>query len=300
MSKREAISRYNLIIKKLRKHPSTFKEIEDYLSLESDMQAYNFNVSKRTFQRDLEDIRSIYNIDIQYNNSQKHYFIDNDDQPDVNERILEAFDTFNALNITDRLSDYIHFEKRRPQGTENLYGLLHAIKNRLQIKFTYQKYWEDEISQRHTEPYALKEFKNRWYVLAFDLKDNQVKSFALDRLSELEISKKHFQYPVDFNVNEHYKYCFGIISPNGLEAEEIILSFDSYQGKYIKSLPLHETQKILIDNENELQIRLKLCITFDFVMEILSYGETVKVIQPESLINEIKSKFQNAFKQYIK
>lgn len=187
MSKREAISRYNLIIKKLRKHPSTFKEIEDYLSLESDMQAYNFNVSKRTFQRDLEDIRSIYNIDIQYNNSQKHYFIDNDDQPDVNERILEAFDTFNALNITDRLSDYIHFEKRRPQGTENLYGLLHAIKNRLQIKFTYQKYWEDEISERLVEPYALKEFKNRWYVLAFDIKDNQVKSFALDRLSELEI-----------------------------------------------------------------------------------------------------------------
>ena len=298
MSKREAISRYNLIIKTLRKHSSTFKEIEDYLALESEIQAYDYTISKRTFQRDLEDIRSIYNIDIQYDYSQKHYFIYTDDQPDVNERILEAFDTFNALNISDRLSNYIHFEKRRPQGTENLYGLLHAIKNQFQISFTYHKFWEDEISERHVEAYALKEFKNRWYVLAKDLKDNQVKSFALDRLSDLEISKKHFQYPMDFNVNEHYQYCFGIISPNGMEAKEIILSFDPYQGKYIKTLPLHETQEILIDNDVELKIKLKLCITFDFIMEILSYGENVKVITPESLIKEVKSAYSNAIKLY--
>ncbi|MFZ4798680.1 MAG: helix-turn-helix transcriptional regulator [Bacteroidia bacterium] len=300
MSKREAISRYNLIIKTLRKHSSTFKEIEDYLALESEIQAYDYNISKRTFQRDLEDIRSIYNIDIQYDYSQKHYFIYTDDQPDVNERILEAFDTFNALNISDRLSNYIHFEKRRPQGTENLYGLLHAIKNQFQLSFTYHKFWEDEISERHVEAYALKEFKNRWYVLAKDLKDNQVKSFALDRLSDLEISKKHFQYPMDFNVNEHYQYCFGIISPNGMEAKEIILSFDPFQGKYIKSLPLHETQEILIDNDAELRIKLKLCITFDFIMEILSYGENVKVITPDSLIMEVKNAYGNAIKLYGK
>ncbi len=114
MSKREAISRYNLIIKKLRKCSASFSEIADYLSLESELLSYDFNVSKRTFQRDLEDIRSIYNIDIQYNFSRKVYFIDFEQQPEVNERILEAFDTFNALNITDRLSNHIHFEKRRP------------------------------------------------------------------------------------------------------------------------------------------------------------------------------------------
>lgn len=296
MSKREAISRYNLIIKKLRKHPCTFQEIADYLSLESEFQAYNFNVSKRTFQRDLEDIRSIYNVDIQYDFSQKVYYIENEQQPEVNERIYEAFDFLNALNITDRLSDYIHFEKRKPQGTENLYGLLHAIKNKVRITFTYQKYWEDEISLRNVEPYALKEFKNRWYVLAKDLKDNQVKSFALDRLTDLEISKKPFQFPVDFNVNEHYKYCFGIISPNGLEPEEIILSFDPFQGKYIKSLPLHHTQKVIKDDEDELQIKLTLCITFDFIMEILSYGENVKVLKPDSLNNELKQIYRNALK----
>ncbi len=299
MSKRESISRYSLIIKKLRKHPASFAEISDYLALESELQEYDFNISKRTFQRDIEDIRSVYHIDIQYDFSRKVYFIDYEQEPEVNERILEAFDTFNALNITDRLSDYIHFEKRRPQGTENLYGLLHAIKNQVQITFTYQKYWEDELTHRTTEPYALKEFNNRWYVLAKDLKDNHVKSFALDRLTELEITKKPFQFPNNFNVNEHFKYCFGIISPNEHKPQEVILSFNSFQGKYIKSLPLHSSQEVLKDDDEELIIKLTLFITHDFFMELLSYGENLKIIKPDSLIADIKKAYRNALKQYL-
>ena len=298
MSKRESITRYNLIIKKIRKQPATFREISDYLSFESDLQEYNFNVSKRTFQRDLVDIRLLYNIDIVYDFSRKVFFIDFDEQPEVNERILEAFDTFNALNISDRLSNYIHFEKRRPQGTENLYGLLHAIKNKVQITFSYQKFWEDEITIRTTEPYALKEFKNRWYVLANDLKDKKVKSFALDRLSKLEITNKKFQLPNDFNVNEHFKYCFGIISPNEHKPQEVILSFVPFQGKYIKTLPLHESQEILKDNESELLVKLTLFITHDFFMEILSHGDNVKVIQPDSLIADLKNSYKNAMNLY--
>ena len=298
MSKREAVLRYGLIIKKLRKYPATFKEISDYLAFESELQSYNLNVSKRTFHRDLEDIRLIYNIDIQYDSSRKVYIIEFEDQPEVSERLLEAFDTFNALNIADKNSQYIHFEKRKPQGTENLYGLLHAIKNKVQISFSYQKFWEDEITQRIAEPYALKEFKNRWYVLANDLKDKKVKSFALDRLSELEITKKKFQLPNDFNVNEHFKYCFGIISPNEHKPQEVILSFEPFQGKYIKTLPLHESQVILKDNEEELLIRLTLFITHDFFMEILSFGDNVKVIKPDSLITDLKKAYENALKLY--
>jgi len=300
MSKRESIARYSLIINKLRKYPASFKEISDYLALESEIQSYNFNVSLRTFQRDLRDIRAIYKIDIRNDLSKKMYYIDFDEKQEISERILEAFDTFNALNISDRISSDIHFEKRRPLGTENFYGLLHAIKNQVQIKFTYQKYWEDGLTQRIAEPYALKEFKNRWYVLAKDLKDNFVKSFALDRLTELEITKKSFQFPKDFNVDEYYRYCFGIVGPDVKNPEEIILSFEPYQGKYIKSLPLHHTQEILKDNEKELLIRLKLYVTKDFIMEILSFGEDVEVVKPKSLINKLKASYTNALKNYSK
>ena len=293
MSKRESIARYNLIIKKLRKRPATFAEIEEYLALESEIQAYNFNISKRTFQRDRDDIRSLYNIDILFDFSKKVYYIDFDEQPEANERILEAFDTFNALNLTDRLSKHIHFEKRKPQGTEHLYGVLHAIKNQIQIKFVYQKYWEDELTKRIVEPYALKEFKNRWYVLSKDLGDDKIKSFALDRLTDLEILNKKFNFPKDFDVNEHYRYCFGIISPNGHQPEDVILSFNAFQGKYIKSLPLHDSQQILIDNEHELRIQLKLFITHDFFMELLSFGENLEVLKPQSLIDDLKSTVRN-------
>lgn len=283
---------------KLRKQPAAFREISEFLSQESELQSYNFNISKRTFQRDIEDISSLYNIEIKFDFSRRVYFIDFEEERDANERILEAFDTFNALNITERLSNYIHFEKRRSKGTENLYGLLHAIKNQFVISFTYHKYWEDIVSRRVVQPFALHEFKNRWYLLVKDLKDDSVKSFALDRLSELEMTNKKFQTPSGFRANEYYNHCFGVIRPEGDKPQEVILSFDPFQAKYIKSLPIHDSQEILNDNEDELLIRLNIYITHDFIMELLSFGDTVKVIKPESLISEIKSSYQNALNQY--
>lgn len=298
MSKREAILRYGLIIKKLRRHSATFNEISDFLAFESELHAYNFNVSKRTFHRDLDDIRVIYNIDIQYDTSQKVYFIDYEENGDANQRLIEAFDTLNAFSFLDNYSRYISFEKRKSQGTENLHGLLYAIKNSLNIKFIYKKYWDDEQSLRKCEALALKEFKNRWYLIAKDIKDDIIKSFALDRIHDIEITNKHFVPPRNFDVNEYYRYTFGIIGSHGKRPEEVILSFNTLQGKYIKSLPLHETQQILTDNDERFDIGLKLVITYDFIMEILSYGENVKVIKPIHLVHEIKAIHEKCLQSY--
>jgi len=298
MSKRESIARYSLIIKKLRKFPASYEEIADYLELESEIQGYNYNISKRTFQRDLNDILSLYSIEIKIDKRTGKYRIVTSDLPDVNRRIMEAFDTFNALNIADRLSDHIHFESRKPLGTEHLYGLLHAIKNNLRVEFKYEKYYEGVFTQRMVEPYALKEFKNRWYLLANDLKDSSIKSFALDRMQDLEILKTKFEPAAAFDVNEHYKNCFGIVSPNAKEPSRIVLSFNPFQGKYIKSLPLHHTQKTVIDNDHELRVEFWVYITHDLVMEILSYGDNVKVIEPKELIDEVKNILTDALENY--
>jgi len=298
MSKRESLARLNLIIRKVKRMPSGFEEISDYLARESEIQSYNFVTSKRTFQRDLDDIRLLFDIDIQYDFSRKVYFINVEDQPEVNDRILEAFDLFNTLNVSDRLSSYIYFEKRRPQGTENLFGILHAIKNRYRTIFSYRKFWDDETTVRNTEPYALKEFKNRWYLVAKDLKDNAIKIFGLDRLADLQITKTVFTIPENFSVEEKFRYCYGIISPENELTEEIILSFDPIQGKYVKTLPLHASQEVILENDDELQIKLKLFITHDLVMELLSYGDTVKVMAPEKLADQIKSLHYQAASQY--
>lgn len=298
MSKRESLGRYIHIIKMLRNKPLRFNDILNNLEVQGEVDACNYTITIRQFQRDINDIRELYNVDIKFDRSLMAYSINFDEGSEMDIRIFEAFDTFNALNVTDRISSHIHFENRRPQGTDNLYGILHAIKNGLEIGFTYTKFWDNKSSERRVQPYALKEFKNRWYVVSNDLKDNQIKVFGLDRLTDLEITKKRFEISNSFDVNEHFKYCFGIISPNTQKPEDVVLSFTSYQGKYIKSMPLHHTQLVLVDNEEELRIKLRVFITEDFIMEIISHGERVKVIEPKSLVKEIRSIHEAAVERY--
>lgn len=305
MSKRGYISRYLLILKKLKAKPySTYEELKgyienqlDYLQMQDD--TLNIGFSKRTLQRDLKEIRNIFGIDIEFSKSSKGYFISQDETENMNfQRMIEAFDMYNSLNISKDLTPFIHLEKRRSQGTENLFGLIHAIKNKLQINFEYQKFWEEKSTPRTTEPYALKEFKSRWYLIARDINDGHVKTFGLERLSNLDITKITFELPQTFNVEKNFRYSFGIINPSEQEPEDIILSFDPIQGKYIKTLPLHETQNVIIDNEDEFRISLQLFITLDFIMEILSHGDYVKVIKPQSLVDSVKKELQNALLQY--
>ncbi len=305
MSKRGYISRYLLILKKLKVNPySSYEALKaymenqfEYMQMQDDHLQIGF--SKRTLQRDLKEIRNLFGIDIEYSKPYRGYFITQNENENMNfQRMMEAFDMFNSLNLAQDLTPFIHLENRKPQGTENLYGLLHAIKNRFNIKFTYHKFWDEEFSQRTVEPLALKEFKNRWYIIAKDCKDDTIKSFALDRLSNLEITNQTFLYPANYSIEESYRYCFGIESPNGKEPQDIILSFDPLQGKYIKTLPLHHTQEVLVDNEEEMKIKLKLCLTHDFLMELLSFGDNLAVIEPKSLIKKIKQAYKSAYHLY--
>jgi predicted DNA-binding transcriptional regulator YafY len=298
MSRKEALIRYRHIVNKLRRKPSSFKEIADYLERQSEMEDYDFTISKRTFKRDTEDIFTLYSIEIKYDFTKKVYFIDDEGDTAKKDRLFEAFDTFYVLNMTEDLSNYIHLERIKPKGTDNLYGLIHAIKNKLRIKFDYEKYWDESITDRVVEPYCLKEFKNRWYLIAKDVKDTYPKTFALDRMAALEITNIKFVVSTSFDMNGMFRYCYGIITPQNEKPEEVILSFDTEQGKYIKSLPLHESQEILVDDEDELRIRLKIYITHDFVMELLSHGDNVKVLQPTLLAEQLKAHYERALKQY--
>jgi len=285
MSKRGYISRYLLIIKKLKSKPfCNYEELADYIDQQVQFLRVNdedleVGVSKRTLQRDFREIRDSFGIDIEYSRSRRGYHILDQEAENMNfQRMMEAFELYNTLNTTQDVSPYIEFEKRPPQGTDNLFGLLHAIKHRRIIYFQYQKFWEDEPQARTIAPYALKEFRNRWYVVGKDSRDDKIKSFGLDRLTELNISDRSFKIPADFNIKNHFKYCFGVIRPEVEKPEEIILSFDPHQGKYIKTLPLHESQEILIDSDEELRIKLTLYMTQDLIMEIRSYGDRVKTI----------------------
>ncbi len=291
--------RYSAIIRRLEKSPATLKEIEDALEKESELHGVNLKVSEKTFKRDLNAINSVYKRSIQFNFSKKKYEIDKVENEQYSTRLLEAFDTYNALNVNAALANHLDFEQQKPLGLENFHGLLHAIKKRLQVNISYQPFWHEYPSLIKTNPYFLKEFKNRWYLIAKDLKDETIKTYGLDRITEIEITKKKFSYPADPNPKEKFQHSFGIIdSIDGSVPENVVLSFTPKQGKYVKTLPLHHSQEILIDNPEELRIQLKVYIAFDFIKELLSYGDGVKVIEPAWLIDKVKDGHRKAWEQY--
>jgi predicted DNA-binding transcriptional regulator YafY len=284
MSKRDYIIRYLLIIKKLRSsRVATFIEINEFIKQEFEILDSPRDISLRTFQRDLNEIRSIFNIDIHCNNFNQ-YFIEEDELSGFNNRMMEAFDIINSLNIGKQLIPYILLEKRCSLGTEYIFDLLQAIRTSQMVLMDYQKYSEDTSSERMVEPYALKEFKGRWYLLSKDKKDDFVKTFSLDRIKRVKILKKKFVFPSDLNPSDYFHNCFGIITSEDEYPVEIVLSFDPLRGKYIKSYPLHESQKIIVDNDKELRISLKVYETLDLKTELLSYGSYLRVIKPQSLV----------------
>ena len=155
MSKQESLSRHRIIIQKLRNHPASFDEILDKFQSESELHELNLEVSLRTFQRDLKEIETLYGVEIKFDRSRKVYFINEDQQDEYSERMFEALDVFQLLNLNQSFSEFIQFDTRKPEGTEHLRGLLYAIQNRFQIQFRYQKFWSEDVEIRTVEPYLL-------------------------------------------------------------------------------------------------------------------------------------------------
>lgn len=148
-------------------------------------------------------------------------------------------------------------------------------------------------------PYALKEYKRRWYLIAEDYQgDNRIKTFGLDRISQLEITQTKVQHK-KVDIETLFKNSYGITIDTETLPQEIILSFDYQQGQYIKTLPLHPSQEVLIDNEKEVRIRLRLIPNYDFVMDICARSLYVKVISPSSLAKEVKGYLKEAYEQYL-
>ena len=300
MSKKQFLKRYSLIINKLRKNDSAFEDIQKYLAEQSINDEENYEISIRTFQREIKEIASTHNIEIKYFRSENVYRIISDGNEERSERLMESLEIIDALKISSSLSNHLIFEKRKPLGINNLSYLMGAIKNKNEIQFSYSNYWAEESIETHrkVQPFALKEAKYRWYLIAKDLKDNRIKTFSLDRISNLENKNITFDFPANFNPEDMFRHSFGIMSEDDKIPQKIVLSFSYKQGKYIKTLPLHHSQKELYSDDNEYRVELFMQPTYDFVMELLSMGAEVKVLEPESLKTEIIRKLEATLHRY--
>jgi predicted DNA-binding transcriptional regulator YafY len=297
MSKKNALKRQLLIINKLSQKPCSFAELRSYLKNESQNDEENYQILIRTFQRELVEIRSIFDKEIKYNRKERVYELIENENPIQNERLLEAFMVLDILQTAQKHDDDIIFEQRKALGLKNVFILLHAIKNKLEITFEHQKYWEDFSIKKRVQPFLLKESKNRWYLIALDISNNQIRTYGLDRISEITITKIKFAKPSKSFIEKKFKNSFGVIFDEN-EAQKVILQLSTFQANYIKSLPLHQTQKIVSEDENYCIISLEVYPTYDFIMEILSMGKELKVLQPANLVERIKSLLTESINNY--
>ena len=298
MSKLIYFKRYLYVIDRLRSRPCSFSALQDHVmsKLEQDDIDTTFEYAIRTFERDKKDITALFGIVIQYNRKDKTYAIDEEEIEDQSvTRMIDAFSIHHALQEGNKLSPSVFLEKRKSLGTEHIYGIIHAIQNLYLLQFTHQKHWEDFSTQREVKPIAIKESQQRWYLVALDKKNETVKTFGLDRISNLKITDTKFK-PVAYNVEKEFQHAFGVETYEA--AEKVVLEFSNKQGNYIKTFPLHQSQRIVEETEDTVIIEIFIHTTYVIKMELLKYGSNVKVIAPISLQNDIKNRISEMSNLY--
>lgn len=299
MKNKDCISRCLYIVRRLKhRQKVSFLEIQNYLKSLSDLTGNDYNISIRTFQRDLEAIRELFLIDIKYSRIEGLYYI-NDEFTDekLSERILESFEVFHSLKLMDSLSGVFHLESRSPLGTEHLSKMIYAIKNKKTVALTYNKNWENQFTERTILPLLLKEFRGRWYVVGKRMDTNEVRTYSLDRIVEFSVQDRCAISHTE-DVKNYFHYSFGIYGRMDPNPQEVVLRFTPEAGKYIKDAVLHHSQEVLSDNTEAFIIKLHLLITFDFVMEILGYAEHVEVVSPQTLREDVCGRLKKAIEKY--
>jgi predicted DNA-binding transcriptional regulator YafY len=146
---------------------------------------------------------------------------------------------------------------------------------------TYKSYERDEANTFTVEPYCIKAFKQRWYLVARSPALDRIMIYALDRVHQLEPTAIHFDYPEDFKAKDYFDECFGIIANAKCKVETVKLKVSAGQANYLRSLTLHKTQTE-IERDDEYSIfTVRLRPTYDFRQEILSMGSDVEVLSPK-------------------
>ena len=213
--------------------------------------------------------------------------------------MLLNFDLLNAINSDSVGSRYILAEHHRPVGSEQMPKLIYAVRNQHPVTFDYTLVrHNDEVKQVRVLPHFLKESNQRWYLLGKD--GDVLKSYGIDRISNITIlENERFKRDDTIDVNELFKDSYGIWQQTDIPVEDIELSYDALDGKFLKSLPLHHSQRILCDTEEEFRITLRLRITNDFVMELLSRSRSLTVIRPLHLRERIRKIYEEALRRNI-
>lgn len=289
--------RYILIINRLSGHQTYVpaSELLEYLNLQMELRGYEVGLSLRTLQRDIIEIDSMFEVVIKNRRGLGYYISESSKDSDIRyEELLMNFDLLTSLNNSIDAAGFIIPEHHRPKGTASIPTLIHAIKNCNIVTFDYTLVRKNNrVIHKNAKPYFLKESLGLWYLIVLDEK-NRIRAYGIDRISNLSIENTVFEKDISVNPNNLFKSSYGIWDDKSIPVEEIELSYSALDGSFLKTMPLHTSQEIIVDNEDEFRIRLNLRVTNDFVMALLARSNSLTVIKPDSLRRRVNAIYQQA------
>ena len=278
----------------------TFEEINEKWE-RNDLLSGGQSYPKRTFESHRQNIEEVFNILIDCDRRTNRYFIsDREELKNQNHILKWLVETFNLNDIVGQsknLKDRIGLEEI-PVGQGYLVDLLDAMNHNQTFDMEYQKFYADEKkTYRNMEPYGVQIFQRRWYVLARNPENNTLHTYSLDRIVSLKKNGSTFKMPKGFSISDFFSGSYGIIK-DAIPKQMVILKAHAFQAKYLKTLPLHESQEIVSEDSEFTTFSYYIRPTFDFKQKILSYMGNVEVIEPISFRNEIKDEIERMRKIY--
>mgnify|MGYP000376298516 FL=1 len=186
--------------------------------------------------------------------------------------LLNSFAVDNLIVESRKLKSRILLEEV-PSGKRYLIPLIEAMRDGMIVEVDYQSFRQQVPANFEIEPYCLKLFRQRWYVVARSPHYNRVMIYSLDRILDLEVSEKTFYYPEEFNPQSYFDACFGIVADDDIGIETVQLKVYAPQDKYFDALPLHHSQRTVEVTEGHTVYEYRIRPTYDFVQELLSHGQ---------------------------
>ena len=196
------------------------------------------------------------------------------------------------------MQGFIHYE-RSPEikGIQYFEHIVRAIEKKEVLRLYYLPFYEDKPYFNEVHPYLLKEHESRWYMVGLNAFKGKVRTYALDRIRDLQVSAGTEYTPPAFNTEAYFKYAIGIIAPQGLPPL-IKLAVQKTQAQYLITRPWHDSQNIVEENEEQVVFSFRVHSTYEFRSRILSLGKDGTILEPASLRAEMKLEVEQMLKHY--
>ena len=218
------------------------------------------------------------------------------DEDKLKKWMLDSFAVGNVIGENMALKGRILVDEI-PSGRDHLTTILEAMKDNRVICITYHPFKKSQGYTFPIEPYCVKLFENRWYVLGRNNR-GEIKIYGLDRIENVEVTSEKFKLPSDFEADDYFSATFGIVIGTGEKPEKIIIRADEDHKHYLKSLPLHHSQRLIEDAGEYADFEIFVAPTYDFIMKLLQGGSKIEVIEPAHLRKTMKSWLQDMYELY--